>query len=94
MPDGSLRLAVRVQPKASRNQVDGLHGEALKLRVTAPPVDGKANEAVIRFVAKLLGVAPSTISIASGETSRDKVIRLPSLSFEQAATTLRDSLRD
>ncbi len=70
-PEG-LILSVRVQPKASRNAIQGLHGGALKLSLTAPPVEGAANKACIAFVAKKLGLAKSAVEIVSGQTSRNK----------------------
>lgn len=70
--DGSLSLFLHVQPKSSRNRVAGLHGQAIKLCITAPPVDGRANEAIIRFIAKLLGISRANVRMGSGETSRGK----------------------
>ena len=77
-PEG-LILSVRVQPKASRNAIQGVHGEALKVSLTAPPVDGAANKACVAFLAKKLGLAKSAIEILSGHTSRNKrlLIRIP-----------------
>ena len=77
-PEG-LVLRVRVQPKASRNAIKGVHGEALKIALTAPPVDGAANKACIAFLAKKLGLAKSAIEILSGHASRNKrlLIRIP-----------------
>ena len=74
--DGAAMLRVRVQPRASRTEVAGAYEGAIKLRVTAPPVDGKANEECVRFLARLLEVPPRAIEIVSGEASRDKVIRV------------------
>jgi uncharacterized protein (TIGR00251 family) len=71
-----ISFAVRVQPRASRNAVAGQMGDAVKIALTAPPVEGKANEACIEFLAKLLGVARSSVTIAAGETGRNKVIRV------------------
>lgn len=68
------RFALRVQPRAARNAVAGMLGDAVKLAVTAPPVDGKANEAVVEFLAALFGVAKSSIAIVSGQSGRNKVI--------------------
>lgn len=78
------RLRVRLQPKASRNEVYGWKtdpetgDEVLQVRVTAPPVDGKANKALIKLLAKEFKTPKSRIEIVQGETSRDKVIELPS----------------
>lgn len=75
--DGAdLILSVRVQPGASRNEISTTSGQALKVRLTAPPVDGKANTALKRFLGKTFGIAPSRIELLSGETSRDKRLRL------------------
>ena len=71
-----VSFAIRVQPRASRNAVAGEMGDALKIALTAPPVEGKANEACIAFLAKLLGVARSSVTIAAGDTGRNKVIRV------------------
>lgn len=70
-PDGLL-IDVRVQPKSSKNVIVGLHGEALKVKLNAPPVEGKANKALIQLVAKLLGCPKSDVEILSGQASRSK----------------------
>ncbi|HXM24306.1 MAG TPA: DUF167 domain-containing protein [Terriglobales bacterium] len=75
-------FAVKVQPRAKKNGITGALGGALKLALTAPPVDGRANEACIEFFANLLKVPRSSITIASGETSRRKVIRVAGLSAD------------
>jgi hypothetical protein len=72
-------LSVRVQPRASRNEVAGLVGETLKIRLTAPPVEGAANDACLAFLAKLLDLAPSRLAIIQGERSRNKVVRITGL---------------
>lgn len=74
--DGSVTLTLHVQPGAKRSELAGLHGEALKVRLAAPPVDGKANAALLAFLAEYLGVAKSAVSLLSGETSRHKVVRI------------------
>jgi len=73
-------FAVKVQPRARKNAVTGELDGALKLALTAPPAEGKANEACIEFLAKLLKVPRSSINIVSGETSRRKMIRVYGLS--------------
>jgi uncharacterized protein (TIGR00251 family) len=75
-PDGSLLLSLYVQPRSSRNEIAGLHGDALKLRLTTPPVDGKANKAIISFWAKFLKIPKSAVVIRSGQQSRAKKILL------------------
>ena len=69
-------FAVKVQPRARKNAITGEAGDALKLSLTTPPVDGRANKACIEFFAKLLKVPQSSVTIASGQTSRNKVIRV------------------
>jgi uncharacterized protein len=83
-----VTFAVRVHPRAKKNCITGEVGGALKIALTAPPVDGKANEACIEFFAKLLKVPRSSVSIAAGQTSRNKVIRVVGLS----ATEIRHRL--
>jgi uncharacterized protein (TIGR00251 family) len=70
--DGAVLVSVRVVPKAGRTQVAGVHGDALKIRVAAPPVDGRANEAARAALAGALGIAPAHVELVSGEHSRAK----------------------
>lgn len=81
--DGSVHVAVYVQPKSSRNGVSGLHDGCLKIAVTAPPVDGKANEAVAAFLAKTLGVTKRDVQLHSGQTSRRKVFYISGTTIEE-----------
>jgi uncharacterized protein (TIGR00251 family) len=74
--DGSWQLSVRVQPGASRTEVAGEYGDQLRIRLQAPPVDGKANAALVTFVAERLGVPRSAVSVVRGQTSRSKVLRV------------------
>jgi uncharacterized protein (TIGR00251 family) len=74
LPDGSLLLKLLVQPKAGRNEIAGLHADALKLRLTTPPVEGRANKAVVAFLAKRLRLPKSSVTIKSGLQSRHKDI--------------------
>ncbi|HWC76984.1 MAG TPA: DUF167 domain-containing protein [Blastocatellia bacterium] len=85
---GSVTLKVRVQPRASRTELLGEHGDGIKLRLKAPPVDGKANEECRRFLAKLAGVPASSVEIVTGESSRDKLIRFRGIDADH----LRDVL--
>ena len=71
---GGATLRVRVSPRASRDEVAGERDGALVVRLTAPPVEGQANAALLRFLARRLGVAPSTLSVARGAKGRDKVL--------------------
>jgi hypothetical protein len=75
--DGTdLVLDVRVQPRASRSEIAGLHGERLRIRLQAPPVDGKANAALVEFVAEAFGIPRARVAIEQGLTGRDKRLRL------------------
>ena len=71
---GGATLRVRVSPRAPRDEVAGERNGALVVRLTAPPVEGQANAALVRFLARHLGVAPSAVSVAKGAKTRDKVL--------------------
>ena len=71
---GGWLIAVHAQPGAKKSAVAGLHGAALKIRIAAPPVEGKANEALTAFVAKALGVPRRAVSIVKGDSSREKLL--------------------
>jgi uncharacterized protein len=86
--DTGVLLRVRVQPRASREHLEGVHGDQLRLRLTAPPVAGAANAACIAFFAKSFGVNRSSVVIRSGVKSRDKLIHISGLTAADAATTL------
>jgi uncharacterized protein (TIGR00251 family) len=86
-----IRIRIQVQPRGSRSEVVGLLGEALKVRVAAPPVDGAANEALVRFLAELLGVPRHAVRIASGGSSRRKVVEVEGVGVEEAARVLLGS---
>ena len=73
---GGVRFTVRVQPRASRSEVCGMHGDALRVRLAAPPVDGAANEALIELLADELDVARRSIRIVSGGASRSKMVQV------------------
>jgi uncharacterized protein (TIGR00251 family) len=74
-----VTFAVRVSPRASKDEIVGIHGDALKVRVTAPPVEGRANEALVAFLADQLGVRKGQVEIVAGATSRRKTIRVVGL---------------
>lgn len=73
---GRTTLTLHIQPGAKKTEVAGIHGDALKIRLAAPPVDGKANAALIAFVADRLGLARSAVALKSGQTSRRKVLEI------------------
>jgi uncharacterized protein (TIGR00251 family) len=78
-----ITLEILVQPRASRAKIGPMHDGRLKIAVTAPPVDGEANAAVIELLAKALGVARSAVSIAAGQTGRRKTVRIEGATHEQ-----------
>jgi len=90
-PSGAT-FQVKVHPRAKKNRITGEVGDALKLALTAPPVAGRANEACIAFLAEVLNVPRSSVTIAAGENSRNKVIRVRALSAAQVEDRLREAL--
>ncbi len=78
-PRNSARLRLYVLPRATRTEIAGIHGDALKLRVAAPPVEGAANQAVVRFLAERLGVPRTQVSVVGGRTGRRKVVEIQGL---------------
>ncbi|HEX4910347.1 MAG TPA: DUF167 domain-containing protein [Permianibacter sp.] len=80
-----MTLAVHVQPRASRNAVVGWHGDALKVALTAPPVDGAANAALLAFIAGHFGLRRSQVSLLRGDSSRQKLLALDAEPTELAA---------
>lgn len=77
-----MRFSVRLQPRASKNEIAGLQGVALKVRVTAPPVDGLANEAMVELLSKALETSRRNVCIVSGHASRTKVIEISGVDLE------------
>ena len=92
MKNNRLALSVYVQPRASRNRVAGMHGSAVKVCVTAPPVENKANGAVIHLFADLFGVPKSAVSIKSGRQGRNKKVLINNLALAEAQKTLTRAL--
>lgn len=86
-PEGTL-LPVRVQPRARRDEVVGWQGTTLRVRVTAPPSEGRANQAVIALLAEALGVPRSSIELVSGAAARDKLVRVGQHSLEKIRALL------
>jgi uncharacterized protein (TIGR00251 family) len=73
---GRVRFSVRVQPRASRSEIAGVYGDALKVRLSAPPVDGAANNALIEFLAHVFAVGRRDVRILAGEISRSKIVEI------------------
>jgi uncharacterized protein len=90
-PSGAT-FQVKVHPRARKNAITRVVGDALKMALTAPPVEGRANEACIAYLAEFLNVPRSSVTIAAGETSRQKLIRVAGLSAAQVELRLRDVL--
>jgi uncharacterized protein len=86
---GAVTFAVRVKPRASRDAIEGEHGEALSVRLTAPPVEGAANEALRKLLAKALGVSASSVEIVAGHSGRQKVVRVSGVSAAAISGLLR-----
>lgn len=89
---GAVYLRVKVQPRAAHNQAAGVEGDCLKLRVTAPPVDGRANAACRELLAGLLGVRPGAVQITAGEHSRTKEVRIAGCTADRVREMLTGSL--
>lgn len=90
--EGGITLSVHAQPKASRTKIVGLHGEALKIAVQAPPVEGAANEALLEFLASFFGVAKRAVVLRTGETARKKVFFVAGLTAERATKLVEGQL--
>ena len=86
--DGGCRLRLWVQPRAARNEVVGIQGDAVKVRLTAPPVEGKANLALVRFLAEQLGVSRNAVELTAGAGNRRKTVRVTGLTPAQARERL------
>jgi uncharacterized protein len=84
---GGVRLRVRVQPRASRTECAGLVGDQLKIRLAAPPVEGAANDALVRFLAQILGIRRAAVMLVGGASSRSKVVELSGM--DEAAVRTR-----
>lgn len=81
-------LTLHIQPGAKKSEIVGPHGEALKIRLAAPPVDGKANAALLEFLAKKVGIARTALKLVSGEASRSKRVRIAGLGADEARARL------
>jgi uncharacterized protein (TIGR00251 family) len=93
LPNKSLSLNVYVQSRASRNRLAGMHGKAVKLCITAPPVDDKANTAVLAYLAKLFGLPKAALQIKTGRQARNKQIIITKISMAQARQALANAMQ-
>ncbi len=87
-----VTFGVRMVPRASRNKIAGIHDGAVRIRLTAPPVEGAANEALVAFLSTVLRVAKRDIELISGQTARNKVVSVSGLSAEEVEARLRSHL--
>nr|WP_320010645.1 DUF167 domain-containing protein [uncultured Desulfobulbus sp.] len=92
LADGTIALRLHVQPRASSNGIAGLQGDLLKLRLTTPPVDGKANKAVIAFLAKLLKLPKSAVTLKSGHQSRNKTVIIEGVELKKLEAALEEQM--
>lgn len=89
--DDGVRMEVKVQPRSSRNELVGFQQGVLKVKLTAPPVEGEANEALISFLAEVLGTSKKNVVILRGETSRLKLVGVRGISPAEAENRLKKS---
>ena len=85
---GAVELTVYAQPRASKSRVAGVHGEALKVQIAAPPVDGEANAELLRFFARLFDVPKARTSLLSGDTGRHKRVRIEGIDAAAAEAVI------
>ena len=90
--EGAVTFTVRVVPRASRNEFAGVQGEALRVRLTAPPVEGAANKALVKLLAEVLEITAHDIDIVAGHTGRQKVVRVADLTAHELEARLRQYL--
>jgi uncharacterized protein len=87
-----ISFSVKVHPRARKDAITGIVGDALKLALAAPPVEGRANQAVIEFFAELFAIPRSSVTIASGETSRNKIVRITGISRAALEQRLNEAI--
>ena len=92
LQDSQFMINIYVQPRSSRTRVAGMHGDAVKISIKEPPVDNKANKAVIQFIAKLFGVPRSDVSIKSGRYGRNKKVLIKGINTLKGQKTLSTAL--
>jgi uncharacterized protein (TIGR00251 family) len=86
---GMVTLTIKIVPRARKNQIAGIEGDALKIRLNAPPVEGKANDALVEFLAKTLGIARAQIEIVAGHTARRKIVRVRGISAREVEARMK-----
>ena len=91
--DGAVRLQVYVQPRAAQTQIVGMHGDSLKIRIAAPPVEGEANAELERFIAKLVSIAKSNVSVRAGASSRLKTVSIENTTAAAVEAAVDRALR-
>jgi len=87
--DGRVRFEVHAKPRAKKSRIVGERGDAVEVALAAPPVDGAANEELVRFVAKVLGIPKRGVELVRGETSREKLLAIAGLSVQEVEARLR-----
>ncbi len=92
--DNSCMLKVRIQPRASRNQVDGFEEDTLRIRVSSSPTEGQANDGVVALLAKTLGVSKSRLEIVRGHSSRNKLVSVETLSEQEVRRRIESGLKE
>ena len=90
---GRVRFSVRVQPRASSDAIVGVHGNSLKIRLTAPPVDGAANESLVKFLSGIFAVPRRSIKILAGESSRTKIVEIEGVTERDVHRLAQDTDR-
>lgn len=89
--ENAVQFKIKVQARAKKNEISGFQGDALKLRLTAPPVDGEANAACIKYFARLFRVSKSAVTIMAGQTSQHKLIRVEGMDKEKVRQVLENA---
>ncbi len=87
--DSAVTFSVKVLPRASKNQIAGMEGDAVKIRLNAPPVEGKANDALVKFLAEALGVSRAQVEIVTGHSSRHKIVRVRGVTARQMEDAIK-----
>ena len=91
--DGRVRLSVRVQPRASEDAIAGVYGTSLKIRLTAPPIDGAANERLVLFLSHIFAVPRRAVKILAGESSRSKIVEIEGVTQRDVYGVIHDTDR-